>query len=120
MVPSNEYIEPDSLTPMMLDHSDDYEQWSRWVIEQCQDDDDDEVYRLFFMDNLEWNGMDNLEWNGAYPPERRPGGSRPGRRPNIERGRILAHQRLYQDYFCPIPTYTAGQFRRRFRMSRRL
>ncbi|XP_021986251.1 uncharacterized protein LOC110882570 [Helianthus annuus] len=42
------------------------------------------------------------------------------RQPALERNRLGAHERLVQDYFCENPLYDDGQFKRRFRMSRRL
>ncbi|XP_022031079.1 uncharacterized protein LOC110932026 [Helianthus annuus] len=42
------------------------------------------------------------------------------RQPPIERNRLAAHERLVQDYFCETPVYDDDQFKRRFRMSRRL
>jgi hypothetical protein len=46
------------------------------------------------------------------------GGSRVGRRPNIERGFDEAVNRLNDDYFEPIPKYNDRLFARRFRMPR--
>ena len=48
------------------------------------------------------------------------GGSRPGKSQNIERGRVLYHDLLMQDYFVDEPIYSAQLFRRRFRMRREL
>ncbi|XP_035830783.1 uncharacterized protein LOC110893545 [Helianthus annuus] len=42
------------------------------------------------------------------------------RQPPIERNRLAAHERLVQDYFCETPVYDDDQFKRRFRMNRRL
>ncbi|XP_022041591.1 uncharacterized protein LOC110944187 [Helianthus annuus] len=42
------------------------------------------------------------------------------RQPPIERNRLAAHERLVQDYFCETPVYDDVQFKRKFRMSRRL
>ena len=39
---------------------------------------------------------------------------------NIERDRVVANERLLQDYFSENPVYTPDTFRRRFRMSRQL
>ena len=46
----------------------------------------------------------------------RVGGSRPGKKPNINRKRQLYSKLIYSDYFCEDPTYCAQHFRRRFRM----
>ena len=42
------------------------------------------------------------------------------RRPPRPRDRVGAHERLIQHYFSPDATFSAEQFRRRFRMSRQL
>jgi hypothetical protein len=42
------------------------------------------------------------------------------RRPNVERGALEAGARLARDYFDDVPVYSAGTFRRRFRMQRHL
>jgi hypothetical protein len=44
------------------------------------------------------------------------GGSKPGKRANIARGREEGHCRLWADYFAEEPTYDESHFRRRFRM----
>jgi hypothetical protein len=46
------------------------------------------------------------------------GGSKPGRRPNIERDRAKFHDILMKDYFDENPTYDDKHFCRRFRMRR--
>lgn len=48
------------------------------------------------------------------------GGSRPGKRPNINRFAEEGARRLYEDYFAEEPVYTDKQFQRRFRMRRSL
>jgi hypothetical protein len=50
------------------------------------------------------------------PPPRVVGGSRPGRRGNIERDRLEMHARMIKDYFADNPIYGPSLFRRRFRM----
>ncbi|XP_065075002.1 uncharacterized protein LOC135698796 [Ochlerotatus camptorhynchus] len=47
-------------------------------------------------------------------------GSRPGKRPNINRFAEEGARRLFDDYFAEEPVYTSEQFRRRFRMRRYL
>ncbi|XP_022016847.1 uncharacterized protein LOC110916410 [Helianthus annuus] len=42
------------------------------------------------------------------------------RQPALERDRLGDHERLMEDYVCENPLYDDVQFRRRFRMSRRL
>ena len=46
------------------------------------------------------------------------GGSSKGKRPNVERNREAAYERLLEDYFCADPKYSPEKFRRRFRMQR--
>ncbi|XP_058818910.1 uncharacterized protein LOC131693340 [Topomyia yanbarensis] len=48
------------------------------------------------------------------------GGSQPGKRPNIDRRAEEGAIRLFKDYFSETPIYTDEQFRRRYRMHRRL
>lgn len=49
-----------------------------------------------------------------------PGGSRPGRAPNIERFRERGAIQLHRDYFAANSVYSSQAFRRRFRVSRSL
>ena len=48
------------------------------------------------------------------------GGSKPGKRRNIDRKRVLYNELLMNDYFVANPTYDHKFFRRRFRMRREL
>lgn len=72
------------------------------------------------------NDEEELIFDGAtfWLIEEKPlvahGGSRPGRRPNVERECVLGHERIFRDYFAADPVYNELQFRRRFRMSRQL
>ncbi|XP_029708579.2 uncharacterized protein LOC115255014 [Aedes albopictus] len=79
------------------------------------DDEDFEVVHQYFnySQELLLKAATEYETNHA-------GGSRPGKKPNINRGAHEGAQRLFQDYFSESPTYTDSQFRRRFRMSRNL
>lgn len=61
---------------------------------------------------------DLLEDSSDDEEPRRHGGSQPEKRPNIERGRHTAAERLYRDYFCSAPVYDDEQFERRFRLSK--
>ncbi|KAE8996242.1 hypothetical protein PR003_g18914 [Phytophthora rubi] len=54
------------------------------------------------------------------PLKRKRGGSKPGKAANLDRDFEAAHARLWKDYFSENPTYPAGLFRRRNRMSRDL
>jgi hypothetical protein len=56
--------------------------------------------------------------NIEEPP--RPGGSRPGCRPNFPWGFEEGYQFLYKDYLAPEPVYVDYLFRRRFRTHRTL
>ncbi|KAJ9554217.1 hypothetical protein OSB04_018262 [Centaurea solstitialis] len=55
-----------------------------------------------------------LQNNGEGPSNKRPRG------PNKERGREEGHDKLIADYFSNNPVYNDEDFKRRFRMSRRL
>lgn len=48
------------------------------------------------------------------------GGSRPGKRPNLNRDFASGHRNILNDYFVENPVYPENLFRRRFRMSKRL
>ena len=48
----------------------------------------------------------------------RHGGSKPGRKPNVDRGRSFGATQIYSDYFSNNPVYNDRLFRRRFRMRR--
>ena len=54
---------------------------------------------------------------------KRHGGSKRGKKPNIDRGRVAGHERIMRDYFGwngADPVYNEKLFRRRFRMRRSL
>ena len=53
-------------------------------------------------------------------PKGKGGGSKPGKRRNIDRKRVLYNTLLMNDYFVVNPTYDHKFFRRRFRMRREL
>ncbi|ETV69951.1 hypothetical protein H257_14538 [Aphanomyces astaci] len=44
------------------------------------------------------------------------GGSRPGKRPNINRQREFYARLLHQDYWGPLPIYDTEHFRRNFKL----
>ena len=48
------------------------------------------------------------------------GGSRPGKRSNVDRGVRFGAERIYRDYFSAVPTYGELHFQRRYRMPRSL
>jgi hypothetical protein len=58
---------------------------------------------------------DHMEKKGP-----KAGGSRPGKRPNINRERHIGAERVMKDYFGDNPVYDDRLFRRRYRMSRQL
>lgn len=62
---------------------------------------------------------DLLESSSDEEIEKRPrGGSRPGKRPNINRERALLGDILHRQYFSTDPIYDHSAFRRRYRVSR--
>jgi hypothetical protein len=63
-------------------------------------------------------GLQGVEEDVLPPP--RVGGSRPGRRGNIERDRLEMHARMMKDYFCDNPVFGPSLFRHRIRMRRSL
>jgi hypothetical protein len=67
---------------------------------------------------VEWTALEGEEME--FEPESTHGGSRIGKKPNIDRNHLVAHEQLWKDYFSDNPTYTPQQFRRRYRMSKRL
>ena len=48
------------------------------------------------------------------------GGSKRGKKANIDRNHAEAYQRLWKDYFDENPTYNDKQFRRRFKMRKNI
>ncbi|CAM6127991.1 unnamed protein product [Calypogeia fissa] len=48
------------------------------------------------------------------------GGSLPGKKPNKDQKRAIGHQLIWDDYFATTCTYNQRDFRRRFRMTKRL
>ena len=71
----------------------------------------DDTDELIIIDDLILGSDEESEDEGE-----RAGGSRPGKKPNINRKRQLYSKLIYSDYFCEDPTYSAQHFRRRFRM----
>jgi hypothetical protein len=88
------------------------EAWRRRLASQRQDllddDEEEEMALRVLIDNL---GMEN-EIQGR----RSHGGSRPGKRANIDRERDVGHERIMKDYFGENPMYPPHIFRRCFRM----
>lgn len=58
--------------------------------------------------------------SGEEKKKRGPGGSVPGKSPNIERDLEEANSKLNKKYFCNDPTFDDDKFARRFRISRRI
>jgi hypothetical protein len=81
------------------------------------DDDDDEC-----TDEMFWKVAKTLA--GALTDQRQltqnHGGSRIGRRPNLNRNHAAGHEQIFRDYFAENAVYDEKLFRRRFRMSKRL
>jgi hypothetical protein len=76
------------------------EAWRRRLASQRQDlldDDEDEMALKVLIDNL---GMENeiQKWKSH-------GGSRPGKRANIDREHEVGHERIMKDYFGEDPVY---------------
>ena len=55
-----------------------------------------------------------------HDPERKWGGSKPGKAPNAQRDFEEGDRRIFKYYFADKPVFNATQFRRRFRMRRTL
>jgi hypothetical protein len=77
--------------------------WPQWLLEELM------------MDDSEDDSTDTDVGDEEVGLVKR-GGSRPGRSVNKNRSRHQAAIRLHRDYFSPCPTYSDGDFRRRFRM----
>jgi hypothetical protein len=88
------------------------EAWRRRLASQRQDllddDEEEEMALRLLVENM---GMEN-EIQGRPSP----GGSRPGKRENIDREREVGYKRIMKDYFGEDPVYPPHLFRRRFRM----
>ena len=69
-------------------------------------------------DHIDTTTLSLLEDSDDEKNPGKHGGSLPGRSGNIERGRVEASKRLFQDYFSDNPVYNCQQFCRRFRLSR--
>lgn len=61
-----------------------------------------------------------IQCNELLWKKRKPGGSVPGKSPNIDRGVQEGARQLFNDYFSASPTYDSVMFRRRYRMSKAL
>jgi hypothetical protein len=75
------------------------------------DDDEEEEMALRVL-------IDSLGMVNEIQERRTHGGSRPGKRGNIDREREVGHERILKDYFGENPVYSPHIFRRRFRMQR--
>jgi hypothetical protein len=92
------------------------EAWRRRLASQRQDlldDDEEEEMALRVL-------IDSLGMVNEIQERRTHGGSRPGKRGNIDREREVGHERILKDYFGENPVYPPHIFRRRFRMQRSL
>lgn len=86
------------------------------LLEQHAECDEDEREDLLVLRAA----ADIMSADSPAPPTKKQGGSRPGRRPNLDRDHAAGHKRLMDDYYGETPIYPAAIFRRRFRMSRRV
>lgn len=93
--------------------------WERALHEELSSDSDDDIV----MNMLDFIHNDLLNRKKSSSQKSKHGGSRPGRRPNIDRERAIGHERILRDYYgvdgAP-PIYTDLMFRRRHRMRRTL
>ena len=75
--------------------------------ESSDTSDDDSYYAHIVQQSMQYLQEPRKQW----------GGSRIGRSPNVNRnGTLTGHDRIYNDYFGPAPTYSEKTFRRRFRL----
>ena len=79
-------------------------------------DDDEEEYVQLLQQSHQF--LTNVGESMSTPVAH--GGSRPGKRPNINRESQSGHDRIIKDYFAEQPIYGDKLFRRRFRMRRSL
>jgi hypothetical protein len=89
--------------------------WRAWFLaarQRMQEEADEDEFILSLI-----LGLQSVE---DVPPPRVVGGSRPGRRGNIERDRLQMHAWMMKDYFSDNLVYGPSHFRRRFRMQRSL
>jgi hypothetical protein len=88
------------------------ESWRRRLAfqreELLNDDEEDDLILLVMIKSL---GVEN-----EVVERRDPGGSRLGKRANIQRNHLEGHEKMFRDYFSETPTYPLGIFRRRYRM----
>ncbi len=93
----------------------DQQEQQQWTMEMLEDEsDDDMIISMIFNDT----DHDDDDHDVLRQPKR--GGSHPGRRPNRRRDPHARHLRLVEQYFAETPVYNENDFRRRYRMSRRL
>ena len=88
--------------------------WSQFLEISDSSSDDDELMLMCLVDEDE----QMYESSQEYPIKR--GGSRPGRAPNKDRRRRLYARLLFDDYWGESPLYDEKQFRRTYRMPRKL
>ena len=75
--------------------------------------------RMRFVEDI----LDDDDFIGFFDSEdekAKHGGSKPGKQPNIQRDFKLGHTSIIRDYFSDNPIYPVQNFRRRFRMPKRL
>lgn len=92
--------------------------FSRWAEDRAASDDDiDEIISAKLVDILN-TAAENAELIELL--NKKHGGSRMGRSPNVNRDHASGHARIWQDYFDVNAIYSAAMFRRRFRMRKHL
>lgn len=94
------------------------ERWRKRLIDMMQqelsnDDDEDAMTNILLLQGLS-AAVVSKRMRGPH------GGSRPGRRANVERGRQVGQERIWRDYFAQSPVHDDRMFRRRYRMRRSL
>jgi hypothetical protein len=77
---------------------------------------DDEIDELIAVGIIGGDKSESIDEQITALLNRRHGGSRIGRAPNIFRNHGEGHRRIWADYFAPDCVYTDFMFRRRFRM----
>ena len=82
-------------------------------------DDDDDLYINNFIVWPIIMSINIFNMMGQFDlPSRPHGGSRPGRRPNINRDFQRAHDLIFKDYFSPHPLWDSVVFARRWRINK--
>jgi hypothetical protein len=81
---------------------------------------DDEFVSTFLFDDFDSIVEHAIARRVRNPVKKTRGGSKKGKKANKNRNIAEGARRIFADYFAPDPTYDETDFRRRFRMSKRL